>query len=269
VTGICPDGRSGRDAENQDGDVVGAAVVQGHGHQLLASFRGGIGLYDAGQVRVADQAPESVGAKNKDVTFFQGDGVFRNVRGNIAAGAQGSGKNVTLRVRLGVFRANDAALDQAADVRMIAGETGDGLGANQVKATVANVSEIQSAVDDGESGTGGSHAVELRVFHGITLNILVSGLEGGDQRSLRIAAKGIVVDVAHGLDGEATSFLPAFVTAHAVGDDGETALAEEVLVGVGLPIEIGILVIGALTADVGEARRFDAGLWSFGLNRHR
>src|SRR4029077_4725670 len=257
---------SGRNAENQHGDVVGTAVVEGHGHQLLASFRGGIGLYDAGQVRVADEAPESVSAKNKDVTLFQGDGVFRNVRRNIAAGAQGSGKNVTLGVRLGVFRADDAALDQSADVRMIAGETGDGLGADQVKATVANVSEIQLAVDDGESGTGGSHAVELRVLHGVTLNVLGSGFEGDDQRTLRIVAKGIVVDVAHGLDGEATGFLPALVTAHAVGDDGETAFAEEFLLGVGLPIDVGILVIGALTADVGEARRFDAGLWSFGLN---
>jgi len=226
-------------------------------------------LYDAGQVGVAHQAPESVGAKNKDVTVFQGDGVFGNVRGDLPAGAQGSGKNVALRVRLGVFRADDAALDQAADVRMITGETGDGVGVNQVQATVANVSEVQSAIDDGESGTGGSHAVELRVFQGVTLNILVSGFEGGDQRTLRIAAKGIVVDVAHGLDGETTGFLPAFVPAHAVGDDGETALAEEVLVGVGLPVDVGILVIGALTTDVGETRRFDAGLWSFGLNRHR
>src|SRR5580765_6393852 len=86
--------------------------------------------------------------------------------------------------------------------------------------------------------------------------------------ALRIAARGIVVDTTHGFDGEVAGFLPTFVPAHAVGHDGETALATEILVGIGLPIKIGVFVIGTLAADVGQARRFDAGLRSFQVDGH-
>src|ERR1035438_6990579 len=148
---------------------------------------------------------------------------------------------------------------------MIACKSGDGFGANMVEATVAHMGEVELAIYDGESGAGGSHSVELRMLRGITLNILMSGFEGLEQGILRIDAKGMVVDVAYGLDCDATGLLSAFVTAHAVGDHGEAALTTEFLVGVGLPIEIGILVIAALTADVGQAGRFDPGLCSFAV----
>src|SRR6266567_4923568 len=176
---------------------------------------------------------------------------------------------MSLRVRFGIFGADDASLDQATDIRVIAGEAGDAVGANQVEAAVANMGKVEQAIDYRQSSTGGSHAVEFRMVQGEALNILMCGFESRDERALRIAAKGVVIDAAHGFYGQATGLLSALVSTHAVGHDGETALAAEVLVGVGFPVEVGVFVIGALTADVGEARRFDAGLWSFHVNGHR
>ena len=102
---------SGRNAQNQHGDVVRPATLERHGHQLVASVRGGIGLYDAGEFRVADHAPEPVGTKEKDVPLFERERVLWNVRGNVPTGAQGGGKNMALGVRLGIFGAHDATLD--------------------------------------------------------------------------------------------------------------------------------------------------------------
>ena len=96
----------------------------------------------------------------------------------------------------------------------------------------------------------------------------MSGGEGLDQGRLRICAESVVVDAANGLDGEAAGFLSAFVTAHAVGHHRQAALAAKVLVGDWLPIKKGILVIGTLAADVGQAGRFDSGSWSLCVNGH-
>ena len=86
---------------------------------------------------------------------------------------------------------------------------------------------------------------------------------------MRVAREFIVVDAAHGFDGEAAGFLPAFISAHAIGDDGQTAFAQKVIVGVGLPVKKGVFVIGALAAYVGQAGGFDARLGSCVLYIHR
>ena len=82
---------------------------------------GGSGFYNAAQFLIADQTPEPVGTEDKRVSLFQDEGTIWGVRHEIPTGAKGGGEDVALRVRLGVFRAHDAALDQPADVGMIAG----------------------------------------------------------------------------------------------------------------------------------------------------
>ena len=129
-----------------------------------------------------------------------------------------------------------------------------------VEATVAHVGEVELATDDGESGAGGAHSVELRMLDRVTLNVLVSRFEGFDESRLRVGVKGVIVDLAHGLDGEAAGFLSPLISPHTVGNDGKAALAQEFLVAVGLPVEIGIFVIATLAAEVGQARGFDSGL---------
>jgi len=143
---------------------------------------------------------------------------------------------------------------------MISRKPGNRSGANVIKTTVAHVGEVELAIDNGDSSAGGAHSVELRVLVGVTLNHLVRGLEGIEEGILRSRAERLVVDLTHGFDCEAAGLLSAFVTAHAVSNHREATLAKEFLAGVGFPIEIGIFIIAAQAADVGQARDFDSRL---------
>ena len=90
-------------------------------YKLLAGLRRRIGLYDAGQVRRRRPRPRARQYKEEAMSpSSSGTGMFRNVRSDIPAGTEGRGKNVALRVRLGIFGAHDAALHQTANIRMIA-----------------------------------------------------------------------------------------------------------------------------------------------------
>src|SRR5579859_410065 len=152
---------------------------------------------------------------------------------------------------------------------MIAGQPRDSRRTDKVQAAVTNVGEVKLPSHDGKSRACSSHTVKLRMFHGVAVNILVSGVEGLEESGLRVVPKATLVDVTHGLDRETAGFLATLVSAHAVGDDSEAAFAEEVLVGVGLPIKIGIFIIGALAADVGQARHLDSGFCVAAVNRHK
>ena len=107
------------------------------------------------------------------------------------------------------------------------------------------------------------------MFFGVALNVAVRGFQSLQQGLLRVVVEFAVVDVANGFDGKTAGFLSTFVSAHAVGDDGEAALAAKVLVGVRFPVEVGVLVVGALAPNVGQARGFDARLGSCVLYIHR
>lgn len=191
---------------------------------------------------------------------MQGKWLIREVRRDLSTAAQGCRKNVTLWVALSVFRAYGATLDQPSDVGMIPGKSGNRSGANVIKTAVAHVGEVEPAIDNGQGGAGGAHSVELRMFVGVTLNHLVRGLEGMEERILRSRAERMVVDVTHGFDREAAGLLSAFVSAHAVSNNGEATLAKEFLAGVGFPIEVRIFIIAAQAADVAKTRNFDSGL---------
>ena len=89
------------------------------------------------------------------------------------------------------------------------------------------------------------------------------------QRRLGIAGEVAIVEMAYGFDRDPAGFLPAFVSTHAVGHDGQAPLAAEFLVRIRLPVEKGILVILALQADVGQTGGFDPWLWTLTVDRHK
>ena len=242
---------AGRNAQNQDGDVIGAAAFQRHAQELGAGFRWRISLCDLREIAFWDQAPESVRAKNQNVGFLEFDRLFRNMRDNVAARSQCGRKDVALWVRLGILGADDSVFDQTPDIRMIAGQARENAFADKVKPAVADVSEIEIVVNDRERGTGGPHAVKLRMLESVALNRIVSRLEGRTESLLGITVELAIVLVPNGLDGETAGFLSAFIASHAVGDDGKTPLPIEFGGGFGFPIEIGVFVVRALEAYVG------------------
>src|SRR5271170_2149872 len=54
-----------RDAQDEQGDVVGTTALQGHFYQREARVRRRVGPYDGRDVLLADQAPESVGTEQQ------------------------------------------------------------------------------------------------------------------------------------------------------------------------------------------------------------
>src|SRR5271157_2781941 len=76
---------------------------------------------------------------------------------------------------------------------------------------------------------------------------------------LWIVAGEVAIDRNHGFDRQTAGLLAAFIAAHAVGDDGETALAQELLVFFRLPVTKTVFVILALAANVGLCGDFESG----------
>ena len=179
------------------------------------------------------------------------------VRIHFPSRTERGGENVALGMRLSILGADDAALDQAPNIRMITGEAGDAVFANQINSAITDVGEVELRTDDCDGGAGGAHAVKFRVLGGEELNLLVSGDKGGDERLLGIAGEVAIVDITDGLDGKAAGFLPAFVSAHAIGDDGQAAFAAKVGVRGGLPVSERVFIVGADAADVGQISQFD------------
>jgi hypothetical protein len=164
-------------SQDQDGDVVGTAALERQRDHFLAGFGRRVGLGETGEVYVADHAPETVGAEKKDVAFLEWDGQLGGVRRNFSSGAQGGRENVALGMGLGVFGTYEAALDQAADIRMIASQARYVSAANKIKTAIADVREVQFAIDDRERGTRRPHTVKFRMLDSVTLNGVMCSLE--------------------------------------------------------------------------------------------
>src|ERR1700730_18496962 len=142
---------------------------------------------------------------------------------------------------------------------MIPGELRNSGPTHQVKATVADVREIDLAASQHEGGAGCTHPVKLGMLLSIVLDAFVGGREGAKQSCLRSIAEALVVDFADSLDCQTARFLAAFVSAHAIGNYGQPALALELLIAGGLPIEVRIFIVLTLPTDVGQASHFNAG----------
>lgn len=261
-------GSSSGKTQHQHRNVVRTAPLQRHLYERRARLGRTVGLHDVGQFLITDHAPEAVGTEQEGIAVFQRDRMFRKIGDYFPSRPEGGGKDVPLGMGLGIFGAHDTAFDQPANVRVIAGKTSNGRAANEVEATIAHMREAELATYYGQGGTGSSHSVELRMLNRITLDAFVSCRKALDQRGLRIVMKSALVDVAYRFDRQLAGFLSAFVSAHAVGYDRKTALTVEFLVGIGLPVKIGILVVGTLAADVGETRQLYSRLCILTVNRH-
>src|ERR1700756_2461393 len=152
---------------------------------------------------------------------------------------------------------------------MIARQPRSRPGAKKIQTAVSNVGETELTLNDRKGGAGRSHAGELRVLGCVALNRVMRGAKAAYQRILRIVLKVPVIHEAHGFDREAARLLPAFVTAHPVGDHSQSALPREFFVGIRLPVEARVFVVDALAPDVSEARDFQSGFWVDAINRHK
>ena len=69
----------------------------------------------------------------------------------------------------------------------------------------------------------------------------------------------VSVCIFNRLDGDAAGFLAAFISAHAVSDDGEPPLLLKLLVARRLPVGVAVFVVLALATHISESGQLDSG----------
>ena len=105
-------GLVGGNTQELHGDVVGATTLQGHSHKLHAAVCHRLSLCEAGEILLADETPEAVGAEDEHIIIFQFDRLFRDVRNDVMPRSESRSQNVTLGIGLGIFGADDPVLDR-------------------------------------------------------------------------------------------------------------------------------------------------------------
>src|SRR5579862_2223317 len=93
---------------------------------------------------------------------------------------------------------------------------------------------------------------------GVRADLFMRGAKALQQRIAQIASCIRVVNILDGFDGEAAGLLAPLIPAHAVGNQGESALFQEVGVAVRFPIREKVFVILALAADIRQAGHLDS-----------
>src|SRR5258708_11742003 len=93
----------------------------------------------------------------------------------------------------------------------------------------------------------------------IFADLLVGGLQSLDQRSLRVVAGKVAIGRNQRFHRQPACFLTAFVAAHAVRNDRQPSLAQELLVVLLLPITKRIFVLLAYTTNIRLDRHLDSG----------
>jgi hypothetical protein len=150
---------------------------------------------------------------------------------------------------------------------MIAREAKNARVAQKIEAAVSNVGKVKLPPAKYKSRAGGAHPLKQGMLLGVILNAMVGCGEGLHEGSLRIFARVARVDLANRFHSETAGFLPALVASHTVGNYREAAFALKFLLSIRLPVEIGILVIFALAAYVGQAGDLNSGFHAHQFDR--
>ena len=93
----------------------------------------------------------------------------------------------------------------------------------------------------------------------VSLNATVGSLKSGQQPGTGIPHGCVGVHLFDRLDCDTAGFLPAFISAHAVGHDGQPALQRKIVIVSRLPIGIAVFVVFSLAANIAETRQLNSG----------
>ena len=114
------------DLDYLQSNVVGTPAVPRHLHQFLAGAFRRLARHRLLDLFIADDAPQTIGAKHQPVPGTQLHRSRGRVGFHIAASAQRGGQDVALRVELRFFRTDDPMGHQPAHIRMILRQARDG-----------------------------------------------------------------------------------------------------------------------------------------------
>jgi hypothetical protein len=95
--------------------------------------------------------------------------------------------------------------------------------------------------------------MQIGILVGVFLDAMMRGLEALEKPAARIPGVAIGVDLFDGLNRDAAGFLATFVSAHAIGHDGQTALPRELRIAGRFPVGVAVFIIFSLAADIAQA----------------
>ncbi|CAM2964381.1 hypothetical protein RHDE110596_09325 [Prescottella defluvii] len=111
-----------------------------------------------------------------------------------------------------------ALVDEGLDERVVAGDLGELVVAQQVGAGVADVHEPEPAAREQDRGEGGAHALELGILLDVVGDGRVALVGGGVELAEQVLAGLVVVEVRQRRDHQLRCDLTGRVPAHAVGE---------------------------------------------------
>ena len=223
--------------DDDDGDVVAAALAVGHRHQLVGGgLRIGDRLDHLDDVVVADLVDEAVAAQEEAVAAHERQRPGVDADGRIDA--QRSRHDVAPRVVARLVVGDVAGGDELLHVAVVDGDAPQPAVAQQVRARVADVDEGELLVggvaavgvglgDHDQRGDRRAHPLLVRVADRRPVDVAV-GL--GDRRH-HVVERGAVgaEPGAEHVDGEGAGDLAGAVAAHPVGDGEDVRLGEHVV----------------------------------------
>ena len=154
------------------------------------------------------------------------------------------------RAVAGLFRAELPVAHHLRDQRLVLAELRHGAIPQEISAAVAHMGEPCIAVAYGNSRACRPHALAF----GIVLGPVRDGAMGGQERRaehVRHRTGQLVIDAAHGLDGDFAGDFAGGVTAHSVRHQHETAAGFHRVAGLRCNKRHAVLVVRAHSAVVG------------------
>ena len=234
------------DVDDDDRDVVAAALTVGEGDELVG---GDLRIRDRRQhpddLIVADLVDEPVAAEQEAVAPHERQ--RPGVDAHRWVDAEGTGHDVAARVGARLVVGDVTGRHELLDVAVVDGHAPQSPVAYEVRARIAHVDEgqllaggrLNGAVDrcvavggdDRQGGDRRAHALLVRVAERGPVDVAV---DLGDRRDdlLEVVAASAQAG-AQEIDGEGAGDLTGAVAAHAVGDDEDVRLGEEVVLVVG------------------------------------
>src|SRR6202011_914002 len=102
--------------------------------------------------------------------------------------------------------------------------------------------EIKLVFKQGHRRAGGSHTMQIGILVGVLLDAMMRGLEALEKPAAGIPGVPIGVDLFESLTRGTAGSLSTFVSAHAIGHDGQTALPRELRIAGRFPVGIAVFI---------------------------
>jgi len=112
----------GQNAQNLHRDIVRTAALQGQLHQDGAALSGIVAFHGRLEFLIAHNAPQTVRTQKKIVGVLQGHCVFGSLHSYLDACSQRGCEYVPLRMFFCIFGADNASLDQSANIGVVASQ---------------------------------------------------------------------------------------------------------------------------------------------------